>query len=48
MKKILIIYATAGIGHKKAAFAVNKAFGDLKPKDAERESMVTVVLNPQR
>ena len=35
MKKILIIYATAGIGHKKAAFAVNKAFGDLKPKDAE-------------
>ncbi|MFC1576798.1 glycosyltransferase [Candidatus Omnitrophota bacterium] len=29
-KKILIVYATAGIGHAKAAFASEKAFGELK------------------
>jgi len=31
--KVLIIYATAGIGHKKAAFAIKEAF-DRKGKDA--------------
>jgi processive 1,2-diacylglycerol beta-glucosyltransferase len=35
MKKILIIYATAGIGHAKAAFAVKKAFDELKPSGVE-------------
>ncbi len=35
MKKILILYATAGIGHKKAAVAVKKAFDEISPKDIE-------------
>lgn len=30
VKKILILYATAGIGHKKAAIAVNAALSELK------------------
>ncbi|MDD3905599.1 MAG: glycosyltransferase [Candidatus Omnitrophica bacterium] len=30
MKKVLILYATAGIGHKKAAIAVKAAFDELK------------------
>ena len=38
-KKILIIYATAGIGHKKASFAVKKACEEMALKDAE----VTVI-----
>jgi len=29
-KKILIVYATAGIGHKKAAMAVKKAYDEMK------------------
>ena len=35
MKKILIVYATAGIGHKKAAIAVKKALDETNPKDIE-------------
>ena len=35
MKKILILYATAGIGHKKASMAVKAAFDEMKPKDTE-------------
>ncbi|MCX5680018.1 MAG: glycosyltransferase [Candidatus Omnitrophica bacterium] len=35
MKKILIIYATAGIGHKKASMAVKKALDEMAPKDTE-------------
>lgn len=35
MKKILIVYATAGIGHKKASMAVKEAFDEMAPKDAE-------------
>ena len=35
MKKILIIYATAGIGHKKASMAVKKALDEMNPKDTE-------------
>lgn len=35
MKKILIAYATAGIGHKKAAIAVKKAFDEMHPPDTE-------------
>jgi len=35
VKKILIIYATAGIGHKKAAIAVKKALDEMSPKDTE-------------
>jgi len=35
MKKILIIYATAGEGHKRAAFAIKDAFDKLNPKDAQ-------------
>ncbi len=34
MKRILIVYATAGVGHAKAAMAVKKALEELKP-DAE-------------
>lgn len=34
-KKIVIIYATAGIGHKKASIAVKKALDEVAPKDAE-------------
>lgn len=34
-KKILIVYATAGIGHKKAAMAVKKALDETAPKDIE-------------
>lgn len=30
MKKILIVYATAGIGHKKAAMAVKEAYDEMK------------------
>lgn len=33
MKKILIIYATAGVGHAKAAFAVKKAFDEVALQD---------------
>ena len=35
MRKILIVYATAGIGHKKAATAVKKALDEMAPKDME-------------
>jgi len=35
MKKILVIYATAGIGHKKAAVAVKKALDEIDHQDAE-------------
>lgn len=35
MKKILILYATAGIGHKKAASAVKAALDELLPADTE-------------
>lgn len=35
MKKILVIYATAGIGHKKASLAVKQALDEIAPKDAE-------------
>ena len=35
MKKILIIYATAGEGHKRAAFAIKDAFDHLNPADAQ-------------
>lgn len=35
MKKILIIYATAGIGHKKASMAVKKAFDEMALKDVQ-------------
>ncbi len=34
-KKILIIYATAGIGHKKAALAVKEAFDEMASEDAQ-------------
>ncbi|MDD5135996.1 MAG: glycosyltransferase [Candidatus Omnitrophica bacterium] len=34
-KKVLILYATAGIGHKKAAMAVKAAFDELKIADVE-------------
>ena len=37
MKKILIAYATAGMGHKKAAEALKKAFDELKPADTRIE-----------
>lgn len=35
MRKILIIYATAGIGHKKASIAVKKALDEMAPKDTK-------------
>jgi len=35
MRKILIVYATAGIGHKKAAIAVKKAYDEMKLPDLE-------------
>lgn len=35
MKKIVIIYATAGIGHKKASLAVKAALDEIAPKDVE-------------
>ena len=35
MKKILILYATAGIGHKKASMAVKAAFDEMDQKDVE-------------
>lgn len=35
MKKILITYATAGIGHKKAALAIKAALDEMKPADTE-------------
>lgn len=34
-RKVLIIYATAGIGHKKASIAVKKAFDEMALQDAE-------------
>lgn len=34
-KKILIVYATAGIGHKKASVAIKKAYEEMALKDAE-------------
>ena len=37
MKKILIVYSTAGIGHKKAALAVKKAFDEMQSPDVETE-----------
>lgn len=41
MKKILIMYATAGIGHKKAAIAVKKALDEIAPDP--RECEVTLI-----
>lgn len=35
MRKILIVYATAGIGHKKASIAIKKALDEMAPKDTE-------------
>lgn len=35
MKKIFIIYATAGEGHKRAAFAIKAAFDTMGPKDTQ-------------
>jgi len=35
MKKILIVYATAGEGHKRAAVAIKDAFDILRPADTE-------------
>lgn len=35
MKKVLILYATAGIGHKKASMAVKAAFDELKLPEVE-------------
>lgn len=35
MKRILIVYATAGVGHKKAAIAIKKAFDEMAPGDVE-------------
>lgn len=35
MSKILIVYATAGIGHKKAAVAVKKALDEIAPAGTE-------------
>ena len=35
MRKVLILYATAGIGHKKASMAVKAAFDELKLSDTE-------------
>ncbi len=35
MKKVLILYATAGIGHKKASMAVKAAFDELKMPDVQ-------------
>jgi len=35
MKKILIVYATAGEGHKRAAVAIKDAFDVLRPADTE-------------
>jgi len=34
-KKIVVLYATAGIGHKKAALAVKKALDEIAPKTIE-------------
>jgi len=34
-KKILIVYATAGIGHKKASLAVKAALDEMAPQDTE-------------
>ena len=39
MKKIMILYSTAGMGHKKAAFAISKAF---EGKDLDVESIDTL------
>src|SRR3990167_4618535 len=35
MRKIVIVYATAGIGHKKASLAIKKAFDEISPKDTQ-------------
>ncbi len=35
MKKILIVYGTAGIGHKKASLAVKAALDEIRPADAQ-------------
>ena len=35
MKKILISYATAGVGHKRAALSIMEALEELSPGDAE-------------
>jgi len=35
VKRILIVYATAGIGHKKAAMAVKAALDEMGPADTE-------------
>jgi processive 1,2-diacylglycerol beta-glucosyltransferase len=35
VKKILIVYATAGIGHKKASLAVKAAFDEMAPQDTQ-------------
>lgn len=34
-KKILIVYSTAGIGHKKASLAVKKALDEIAPKETD-------------
>lgn len=34
-KKVLVVYATAGIGHKKAAIAVKKAYDEMAMPDVE-------------
>ncbi len=35
MKKILIIYATSGFGHMKAALAIKGAFEEIRPRNTE-------------
>ena len=35
MKKILVSYATAGVGHKRAALSIREALEELSPGDAE-------------
>lgn len=42
-KKILIVYATAGIGHAKAAFAVRKAFDDPGLRESLPDVEITLI-----
>ena len=46
MKRILITYATAGIGHKKAAIAIKKAFDELKFPGAEAQAITSPPVQP--
>ena len=39
MKKILIVYATAGEGHKRAALALKDAMGALNPSDVQVQTV---------